>query len=238
VSVIAPAVRRVLELRWRAYRSWNRACLLNAWRATRSHFGSGRRAALEVSAPALVTMLALYRWGGAEPHLDIAAAIAAGAAAGLLWILIVLCWNFALAPYRLWLAARTRITHLQLAIGRRIDRQVIEQELELRIREGMALMDTGSPSQSQLTQWYERVLRAVSRVGDRERILLENSGPAPGSRGGALEMLILSNRIEKIRLLLDRQPGRAARMRRAAMPARVPPPMRDRRPTPVRVFHR
>lgn len=221
---------------WRVFRAWNRACLLNAWRATRNHFGNGGRAALEVSGPGLVTMLAFYRWGGAETHPDIAAAIAAGAAASLLWILIVLCWNFVLAPYRLWRAARARITQLQMAIGRRIERHVVAAELELRIREGVALMDSGSPSQSQLTEWYERVLRVVSRAGDRERAMLEASGPAPGTRGGALEMLILSNRIEKLRLILDRQhAGRAARKRRAPVPVPGARPVTGQRPALVRV---
>jgi hypothetical protein len=215
---------------WRSYRAWNRACLLNAWRATRNHFGTPHRAALEVIAPGLVTILALYQWGG----FDHFAAISAGLAASAAWILIVLCWNFALAPYRLWRAARARIVHLQVTIGRRIERHVIASELELRIREGVALMDSGSPSQSHLSEWYERVLRVVSRAGDRERAMLETAGPAPGTRGGALEMLILSNRIEKLRLILDRQhSGRGARKRRAPMPARSAPPIRARHPTPV-----
>ena len=81
---------------------------------------------------------------------------------------------------------------------------MIAQELELRIREGVALMNCGSPSQSQLAEWYERAVRVVTRAGDRERTLLETAGPAPGTRGGALEMLILSNRIEKLRLILVR----------------------------------
>jgi hypothetical protein len=238
VNAIAQRFRREAALSWRAYRSWNRACMLNAWRATRSHFGNGHRAALEVSVPGLVAMLAVYRGGGAEPHLEIAAAIAAGTAASLLWILIVLCWSFALAPYRLWRAARARIAHLQVTIGRRIERHVIAAELELRIREGVALMDSGSPSQNQLAEWYERVLRVVSRAGNRERAMLETSGPAPGTRGGALEMLILSNRIEKLRLILDRQQsGRAARKRRAPAPALASPPMppiRDQRVALVR----
>jgi hypothetical protein len=204
---------------WRLYKAWNRACLLNAWRATRNHFGNDRRAALELLGSGVVTMLALYLWG-AEPRLDVVAAIAAGAAASAVWILIVLCWNFALAPYRLWRAARARITHLQVTIGRRIERHVIASELELRIREGVALMDSGSPSQSQLAEWYDRVLRVVSRAGERERAMLETSGPAPGTRGGALAMLILSNRIEKLRLILDRLTSRAVKRRRA--PGQVP----------------
>jgi hypothetical protein len=123
---------------------------------------------------------------------------------------------------RLWRAARSRITHLQLTVGRRIDQQVIARELELRIREGVALMSTGSPSQNQLSEWYERVLRVVSRVGDRERTLLENSGPAPGTRGGALEMLILSNRIEKLRLFLEQQHTVRTVRRRRAQAAATP----------------
>lgn len=229
MNVLAPQVRREAALRWRAYRSWNRACLLNAWRATRSHFGK-RRAVVEVIAPGLATMLVLHLWA----HAGLPMAFAKGVAVSALWVVAVLCWNFGLAPYRLWLAARTRITQLQLAIGRRIDRQVIAQELEMRIREGVALMDNGRPSQGQLTQWYERVLRVVSRVSDRERLLLENSGPAPGSRGGALEMLILSNRIEKLRLILGRQhSGRAAR-KRLGLPALGARPIIGQRPPPVR----
>ena len=213
-----PAQRNLSNaaISWRLYRAWNRACLLNAWRATRNHFGKGRRAALELLGPGVVTMLALYMWGGAEPRLDLVTAIAAGAAASALWILVVLCWSFVVAPYRLWRAARARITHLQVTIGRRIERHVIAAELELRIREGVALMDSGNPSQSQLAEWYDRVLRVVSRAGERERAMLETSGPAPGTRGGALEMLILSNRIEKLRLILDRLTSRAMRGRRAS----------------------
>jgi hypothetical protein len=220
---------------WRAYRAWARACLLSAWRATRNYFGGAWRGALKVVGPGVATTLVLcIRAANMELQPDIPVAIAAGCAASLLWVFAVFCWNFALAPYRLWLAARARIAQLQVAIGRRIDRQVIAQELELRIREGVALMDTGGPSQSQLTQWYERVLRAVSRVSDRERILLENSGPAPGSRGGALEMLILSNRIEKLRLILGRQhSGRAAR-KRLGLPALAARPITGQRPAAVR----
>jgi hypothetical protein len=213
---------------WRVFRAWNRACLLSAWRATRSHFGKGRRAALEVLGPGVVTMLAAYTWGGAEARPDLVTAIAAGTATSALWILIVLCWNLGLAPYRLWRAARARITQLQMAIGRRIERHVIAAELELRIREGVALMDSGRPSQSQLAEWYERVLRVVSRAGDRERAMLETQGPAPGTRGGALEMLILSNRIEKLRLILDRLSSRAMRRRRA--PGQLPGPHRSTAP--------
>jgi hypothetical protein len=121
-----------------------------------------------------------------------------------------------------------------MAIGRRLERHVVAAELELRIREGVALMDSGNPSQSQLTEWYERVLRVVSRAGDRERAVLEASGPAPGTRGGALEMLILSNRIEKLRLILGRQhSGRAAR-KRLGLPALGARPITGQRPAPVR----
>jgi hypothetical protein len=83
-------------------------------------------------------------------------------------------------------------------------------------------MNTGSPSQRQLSQWYQRVLRVVSRASDRERALLETAGPAPGTRGGALEMLILSNRIEKLRLILDRQHTTRAAKRRRPQAASAP----------------
>ena len=221
---------------WRTYLAWNRACLLNAWRATRSYFGRGWHGVLKILGPGLATTLALHFWssGGADARPDLVVASVTGVAVAALWVLIVLCWNFGLAPYRLWRAARARITDLQIAIGRRIDRQVIAQELELRIREGVALMDTGSPSQSQLTQWYDRVLRVVSRADERERAMLETSGPAPGTRGGALEMLILNNRIEKLRLILDRQhSGRASQKRRAPAPALGPPALRGQRAAPV-----
>ena len=130
---------QALVTSWRAYRAWARACLLNAWRATRSHFGAAWPGALKVIGPGVVTTFALcLRGDNLDPQTDIPVAIAAGCAASLLWVVAVFCWNFALAPYRLWLAARARIVQLQAAIGRRIDRQVIAQELELRIREGVA----------------------------------------------------------------------------------------------------
>lgn len=191
---------------WREYRAWIRACLLNAWRATRGHFGGGWRSVIEVLGPWFATTLALYMWGGdADPARDHVVTIATGAAVSVLWITIVLCWNFGLAPYRLWRAAQARIARLQMANGRRIDRQVIAQELELCIRKGTALMDSATPSKDQLSDWYKRVLRVVSRAGDGDRAMLETLGPAPGTRGGPLELLILSNRIEKLRLILDRQ---------------------------------
>jgi hypothetical protein len=220
--MIGQEFRREAAMSWRAYRAWNHACVLNAWRATRSHFLNGRLGMLEVIGPGLATTLALSMGSaGDDLQRDMAMALTAGVTASALWVLAVLCWNFGLAPYRLWRAARSRIAHLQMTIGRRIDRQVIAEELELRIREGVALMNSGSPSQSQLAEWYERVLRAVSRTGDRERALLENSGPAPGTRGGALEMLILSNRIEKLRLILERQ--RATRTTRRRRPPAATP---------------
>ncbi len=205
---------------WRAYRAWIRACLMNAWRATRGHFGGGWRSAMEVLGPGFATSLALYMWsGGADPALDNVLTIATGAAVSVLWIAIVLCWNFGLAPYRLWRAARERIAHLQMAVGRRIDRQAIARQLDLCIKEGTALMDF-VPTKSQLSEWYEGVLRVVSRASPRDRAMLETLGPAPGTRGGALELLILSNRIEKLRLIRDRQ-YRAAREQALRMNAGV-----------------
>jgi hypothetical protein len=234
--VIAHRLSRDAALNWRAYRAWHRACLLNAGRATRHHFGRGWRSVVEVLAPGGAAILALCVAGDVRSAGDSIAVIALGGAVSALWVIGVSCWNFGLAPYRLWRAARERIAHLQVAVGRRIDRQVITEELELRIREGVALMNSGSPSQSQLTEWYERVLRAVSRAGDRERTLLESSGPAPGTRGGALEMLILSNRIEKLRLILERQKSaRAARRRRPQAAASPNLSIREAlAPTPLR----
>jgi hypothetical protein len=207
--VIAHRLRNI-AVSWRAYRAWNRACLLNAWRATRHHFDRGWHSVMEVLGPGLATSLALYMSGAADSVRDNSVIVAAGVATSVLWVVSVLCWNFGLAPYRLWRAARERIAHLQMSIGRRIDRQAIARDLELCIREGTALMDSATPSKSQLSQWYEGVLRVVSRAGHRDRAMLENLGPAPGTRGGALELLILSNRIEKLRLIRDRQ-HRAAR---------------------------
>jgi len=188
---------------WRAYRAWNRACLLNAWRATRGHFSGGWRSVVEALAPGFAATLALYVGGGADSTQDNVVTIATGAAVSVLWIVIVFCWNVGLAPYRLWRAARSRIA--QLAVGRRIDRQAIAQELERCIKEGQALMDSATPSKRQLSNWYERVLRVVSRAGDGDRAMLQTLGPAPGTRGGPLELLILGNRIGKLRLILGRQ---------------------------------
>jgi len=202
--VVAQSLCKNAAMSWRAYRAWNRACLLNAWRATRRHFGGGWRSAMEVLGPGFATTLILYM-GGADSARDNVVPIAGGAAMSMLWIVIVLCWNFGLAPYRLWRAARARIAHLQMAIGRRIDRRAIAQELELCIKEGTALMDSATPSKGQLSRWYEGVLRVVSRAGDGHRAMLETLGPAPGTRGGALELLILGNRIGKLRLILGRQ---------------------------------
>jgi len=191
---------------WHAYRAWMRACVLNAWRATRGHFGGAWRCVAEIFGPWFATTLALYLWGGDEELArDPVAAIATGAAVSGLWISIVLFWNFGLAPYRLWLAAQGRIEHLQIASGHRINRHAVAQELELCIKKGTALMASPTPSKNQLTEWYEGVLRVVSQAGDGYRAMLETSGPPPGARGGPLELLILNNRIEKLRLILDWQ---------------------------------
>jgi hypothetical protein len=191
---------------WYAYRAWMRACRLNAWRATRAHFGGPWRCATEILGPWFATTLALYVWGG-EPDAarDHFVAISMGGAVSGAWISIVLGWNFGLAPYRLWLAAQARIEHLQIASGHRVDRHAVAQELEVCIKQGAALMESASPSQSQLAKWYEGVLRVVSHAGDGYRAMLESSGPPPGERGGPLELLILSNRIERLRLILDWQ---------------------------------
>lgn len=189
---------------WRAYRAWNRACLLNAWRATRRHFGGGWRSVMEVLGPGFATTLVLYM-GGADYARDNVVPFATGAAISVLWIVIVLCWNLALAPYRLWRAAGVRIADLQMAIDRRNDRRAIARELELCIKQGTVLMENATPSKGQLSRWYEGVLRVVSRAGAGHRAMLENLGPAPGTRGGALELLILSNRIQRLRAILSRQ---------------------------------
>lgn len=187
---------------WRAYRAWYRACVLHAWRATRGHFSAGWRSVVEALGPGVAAMFTPYIWyGGADSAWIVT--IATGVAVSVLWICVVFCWNFGLAPFRLWRAAQARIA--QLVLSRRIDRPTIARELELCIKQGQALLDSGTPSQSQLSNWYERVLRALSHVGDGDRVMLENLGPAPGTRGGALELLILSNRIEKLRLIRDRQ---------------------------------
>ena len=188
---------------WQAYRAWKRACLLNAWRATRGHFiGGWRRGVAEIFGPWIATTLALDMWGGVD---SLVVTIVTGAAVSALWIGTVLGWNFGLAPYRLWLAAQARIERLQTVTGRRINRQAVAQELELCIQKGTALMDSPAPSKSQLSEWYQGVLRVVAHAGDGYRAMLESSGPAPGARGGPLELLILSNRIEKLRLIRDWQ---------------------------------
>jgi len=189
---------------WSAYRAWNRACVLYAWRATRGHFSGGWRSVVEALGPGFAATLVLYIWGGgADSVRDNVVTITTGAAASVLWIVIVFCWYVGLAPYGLWRAARSRIS--QLAVGRRMERQAIAQELELCIKEGQALMDSATPSKRQLSKWYERVLRVVSRAGDGDRVMLQSSGPAPGTRGGVLELLILGNRIANLRLILSRQ---------------------------------
>ncbi len=191
---------------WSAYRAWNRACVRHAWRATRGHFSAGWRSVVEALGPGFATTLALYTWGGgADSARDNVVTIATGAAVSVLWIVIVLCWNVSVAPYRLWRAAQARIAELETGAGRRIDRQAIAQELELCIKEGRALMDSVTPSKRQLSEWYERALRVVSRAGDSDRAMFERLGPAPGTRGGPLELLILGNRIEKLRLIMGRQ---------------------------------
>jgi hypothetical protein len=191
-----PAVRN-----WNAYRAWHRACLRSAWRETRVHFSSGWRSAREILAPGVAATLVTHVLGSADPIVS----IATGAAVSVLWIIMVFCWNFGLAPYRLWRAALARMA--KLGVARRIDPRIIRRELELCIRQGQTLMDAKNPPKGQLTAWYERVLRAVSRAGHDDRALLESLGPAPGTRGGPLELLILSNRIEKLRVILDRQPS-------------------------------
>ena len=188
---------------WKAYAAWHRACLRCAWRGTRDHFSRGWRSVAEAFAPGIALTLALYiRANGGDPGHDHVATLATGAAASVLWVSVVWCWNVGLAPYRLWRAALTRMS--KLAVVRRIDPRVIRRELELCIRQGQVLMDIRNPSKRQLSAWYERVLRAASRAGHDHRALLENLGPAPGTRGGPLELLILSNRVEKVRLILDR----------------------------------
>jgi hypothetical protein len=197
-------------LTWRAYRAWNRACMLHAWRATRSHFGGGWRSVAEALVPGVAAILVFYNWGGDVGSVpDPIATIATGAAVSLLWIVTVFCWNVGMAPYRLWRAAQARIA--QLTGGRRNDPQAIARDLELCIQEGQALMNSETPSKRQLSKWYARVLRVVSRTGGRDRAMLETLGPAPGTRGGALELLILGNRIEKLRRILGRQYSSGAR---------------------------
>ncbi|HKE43024.1 MAG TPA: hypothetical protein VKB41_00660 [Steroidobacteraceae bacterium] len=188
---------------WKMFAAWLRACLRCAWRGTHDHFSRGWRSVAEAAAPGLAVTLALYlRAHGADSAHDHLATLATGAAASLLWVGSVLCWNAWLAPYRLWRAALTRMS--KLAVVRRIDPRVIRRELELLLRQGQVLMDARNPSKRVLSVWYGRVLRAASRAGQDHRALLENLGPAPGTRGGPLELLILSNRIDKLRLILDR----------------------------------
>jgi hypothetical protein len=194
---------------WSAYRAWNRACMRHAWRATRAHFSGGWRSVLEALVPGFAALLVFQQWGGADAERDAVIRIAAGAAASALWILLVFCWYVGLAPYRLWHAAQARIG--QLTGGRRNDPLAIAQDLEMCIREGQALMDCATPSKRQLSKWYDRVRRVVSRTGASDRLMLESLGPAPGTRGGALELLILGNRIERLRSILGRQYSRPAR---------------------------
>lgn len=153
---------------------------------------------------ALAATLALCLWGGAE----VVMAIPKGVAVSVLWVVSVFCWNLVLAPYRLWRAALARMA--KLAVARRIDPRIIRRELEQCIRQGQALMDARNPPKRLLSLWYERVLRTVSRAGHDGRALLESQGPAPGTRGGPLELLILHNRIEKLRVILDGQYSRRA----------------------------
>jgi hypothetical protein len=49
--------------------------------------------------------------------------------------------------------------------------------------------------------------------------MLENLGPAPGTRGGALELLILGNRIQRLRAILSRQ--NSGRERESIGPRRI-----------------
>jgi hypothetical protein len=180
----------------------SRVCAARVASGNARHFSAGWRSLVEVLGPGIAAMLTPYIWYDRADSAWVVT-IATGAAVSFLWIGIVFCWNFGLAPFRLWRAAQARIA--QLVLGRRIDRQTIERELELCINQGQVLLDSGTPSQGQLSNWYERVLRAVSHAGDGDRAMLENLGPAPGTRGGALELLILGNRIEKLRLIRDRQ---------------------------------
>ena len=108
-------LRNSAAVNWNAYRAWHRACLRSAWRETRVHFSSGWRSAGEFVAPGIAATLALYVWGNA----DSAVSLARGAAVSLLWIVVVFCWNFSLAPYRMWRAALSRMA--KLAVARRID---------------------------------------------------------------------------------------------------------------------
>jgi hypothetical protein len=188
---------------WKAFAAWQRACLRCAWRETRDHFSRGWQSVAETCAPGVAVTLALYlRASGGDSGHEHLTTLTTGVTASVLWIAAVFCWNAGLAPYRLWRAALTRMS--KLAVVRRIDPRVIRRELEQCIRQGQVLMDTRNPSKRHLSMWYERVLRTAARAGHDHRALLENLGPAPGTRGGPLELLILSNRVEKLRLILDR----------------------------------
>ncbi len=188
---------------WSTYRAWNRACRLHAWRATLDHFRGGWRGVAQILAPGFGAVLILLKWGGAEGIEGALAALVLGTGASALWFCLVFCWYAGLAPYRLWCAAQVRIAHL--TSGRRDDPGAIARELALCIEEGQALMKGAKPSKHQLSTWYTRVRRVVSRSGKSERLLLDSLGPAPGTRGGALELLILGNRIERLRSILARQ---------------------------------
>ena len=190
---------------WSTYRAWNRACRLHAWRATRDHFRGGWRGVAQILAPGVGALLVLLKWGGGVGVEHLFTAVALGTGASALWFCLVFCWYAGLAPYRLWCAAQARIA--RLTSGRRDDPQAIARELELCIQEGQALMKGAQPSQDQLSTWYGRVRRVVSRTGKSERLLLDSLGPAPGTRGGPLELLILGNRIERLRSILGRQLG-------------------------------
>src|SRR5688572_29475681 len=181
---------------WSTYRAWNRACRLHAWRATRDHFRGKWRAVTQILAPGLGAALVLLKWGGAVGIEDAFVAFALGIGVSALWSCLIFCWYACVAPYRLWCAAQARIA--RLTSGRRDDPQAIARELALCIQEGQALMKGAQPSKHQLLTWYGRVRRVVSRTGKSERLLLDSLGPAPGTRGGPLELLILGNRIERL----------------------------------------
>jgi hypothetical protein len=65
-------------------------------------------------------------------------------------------------------------------------------------------MNGAKPSKHQLSTWYGRVRHVLSRTGANDRRVLDSLGPAPGTRGGALELLILGNRIKRLRSILGR----------------------------------
>src|SRR5262245_27647409 len=156
-------LRNSAAVNWNAYRAWHRACLRSAWRETRVHFGGGWRSACEIVVPGIATTLALCIWDSADSGVS----LARGAAASVLWMIVVFCWNFSLAPYRMWRAALSRMA--KLAVARHIDPRIIRREPELCIRQGQALMDAKNPSKRVLSAWYERVLRAASRAGHENR---------------------------------------------------------------------